>query len=161
MVKPTGPKSSISPHILADSSSSPGTYALILESQTSQVVQIGRWSAIEIQPGYYVYIGSAFGPGGVRARVARHFRLEKSDHWHIDYLRRYLSPLGVWVCHSPARLEHCWAGRLSVAEGYAPLPGFGCSDCRCHSHLFHADELENLAVLLRDGSGEIEWWPCG
>ena len=140
--------------------SQPGTYALILESHIRQNIQIGRWREIEIQPGYTIYIGSAFGPGRVRARVARHFRTAKSNHWHIDYLRSCLKPVGAWVSHSSVRLECQWASRLAGQGNFSPVAGFGCSDCSCHTHLFHADRLENLAQLLSDGFGDIEWWPC-
>ncbi len=160
MIKPTEPESSISQHILADSSSSPGTYALILESHTRQNIQIGRWREIEIQPGYYVYIGSALGPGGVRARVARHFRTTKSNHWHIDYLRSRLKPVGAWVSHSPVRLECQWASTLAGQDSFMPVAGFGCSDCHCHSHLFQTDEFRNLTSLLSEADGAIDWWPC-
>lgn len=137
-----------------------GTYALVLESRSWQKVQIGRWREIEIQPGYYVYIGSAFGPGGVQARVARHFRTDKKQHWHIDFLRAQLTPLGAWVSHGLGRLEHSWAGTLAGLGGFTPVAGFGCSDCRCHSHLFHTHELGNLASLLGEADGKIDWWPC-
>jgi hypothetical protein len=33
-------------------------------------------------PGTYVYAGSAFGPGGIRARLRRHFRRDKKLHWY-------------------------------------------------------------------------------
>jgi Uri superfamily endonuclease len=66
-----------------------GTYALILRSHSKATTQVGRWGRINLETGYYIYIGSAFGPGGVRARVSRHFRKEKRKHWHIDYLRKY------------------------------------------------------------------------
>ncbi len=137
----------------------PGTYALVLECSQRQIVQIGRWRAIETAPGYYVYVGSAFGPGGVRARVARHFRTAKSNHWHIDYLRARLTPLGAWVSHAPVRLEHRWAGRLEAAEGFTPLPGFGCSDCRCNAHLFQTHTEQGLERLLGDEQTELVWWP--
>jgi hypothetical protein len=41
----------------------PGTYALILKSESNTCVQIGRWREIKLKPGYYIYVGSAFGPG--------------------------------------------------------------------------------------------------
>jgi Uri superfamily endonuclease len=87
----------------------PGTYALILQSHTTARVQIGRWREIDVEPGYYIHIGSAFWPGGVRARISRHCRTDKPKHWHIDYLREFVIPIGVWVSYEPERLEHRWA----------------------------------------------------
>ncbi|NIP37734.1 MAG: GIY-YIG nuclease family protein, partial [Candidatus Dadabacteria bacterium] len=66
-----------------------GTYTLIYRNRSKTRVQVGRLGKIYIQPGYYIYVGSAFGPGGVRARVSRHFRKTKRSHWHIDYLREF------------------------------------------------------------------------
>ena len=42
----------------------PGTYALVLASQKTGPVRIGRLGTLELQPGVYIYVGSAFGPGG-------------------------------------------------------------------------------------------------
>ena len=118
--------------------SSPGTYAVVWHCVSSATVTVGRWGRLDLVPGYYTYVGSAFGPGGVRARVNRHFRRLKPTRWHIDYLRDYLRPVGVWYTHDPRRLEHCWAGAFSVMSALTSIPGFGCSDCNCNSHLFFA-----------------------
>jgi Uri superfamily endonuclease len=101
-------------------------------------VQIGRWREIEILPGYYIYIGSAFGPGGVRARVLRHLRRDKPKHWHIDYLREFVIPLAAWIRYETTRLEHKWAQVFICMRETTPIRGFGCSDCKCYSHLFHS-----------------------
>lgn len=134
-----------------------GTYALVLENRIRQNVQIGRWREIAIEPGYYVYIGSAFGPGGVRARVTRHFRTDKKQHWHIDYLRARLTPLGAWVSHEPARLEHTWANALENLNEFRPVPGFGCSDCACNAHLFHTSGVNCLQWHLPSQSDSLRW----
>ncbi len=116
--------------------SGPGTYALVLHSPKSATAQIGRWGRLDIQPGWYVYVGSAFGPGGVRARVLRHCREKKSKHWHVDYLREHASLVRVWYSHEPAHSEHLWAQALTAMKGASPVKGFGCTDCRCRAHLF-------------------------
>lgn len=64
-----------------------GTYLLVLRSHGEATVQVGRWGPLAVRPGVYLYVGSAFGPGGVRARVGRHLRMRKKPHWHLDYLR--------------------------------------------------------------------------
>jgi Uri superfamily endonuclease len=114
----------------------PGTYALILQSDSTETIQVGRWGGLELQPGYYIYVGSAFGPGGVRARVSRHLRREVRKHWHIDYLREYVTPVEAWVSYEAEHLEHEWAGVLFGRPEMTPIQGFGCSDCQCYSHLF-------------------------
>jgi hypothetical protein len=40
-----------------------GTYALVLVSQRIMHVRIGRTGKLQTQPGFYVYVGSARGPG--------------------------------------------------------------------------------------------------
>ena len=77
----------------------PGTYALILQCDLNDRVQIGRLGEIELRPGYYIYVGSAFGPGGVKARVERHWRTDKRKHWHIDYLREHVTPVEAWISY--------------------------------------------------------------
>jgi len=37
-------------------------------------------------PPRYAYGGSAYGPGGLRARIRRHLRAEKPLRWHVDRL---------------------------------------------------------------------------
>ncbi len=131
--------------------SDPGTYALILQSHSPQSIQVGRWGGLELQPGYYIYVGSAFGPGGVRARVSRHLRRDKRKHWHIDYLRDYMNPLEVWVSYEVDHLEHEWAGVLIEMSEMIPIQGFGCSDCKCYTHLFFT-----LGMPKSDQLGKVE-----
>jgi len=45
---------------------SPGTYALLLSSATDSSIRVGRLGDLRLRPRYYVYVGSALGPGGVR-----------------------------------------------------------------------------------------------
>jgi Uri superfamily endonuclease len=114
-----------------------GTYALILFCPRHKLIQIGRLGILELRRGFYVYVGSALGPGGVRARIAHHRKLSARPHWHIDYLRPHTRLDRVWYSQDPVRHEHQWA-RLVRALGGAsvPLARFGASDCRCASHLF-------------------------
>ncbi len=137
-----------------------GTYALILQSRQETKVQIGRWRQIDVEQGYYVYVGSAFGPGGVRSRVARHYRSDKPLRWHIDYLREHLMPLAAWYSHEPDRLEHRWAHVFSTMGDMVPIEGFGCSDCKCHTHLFRTSEPPDLVRFSRTAGGMVESWPC-
>ncbi len=135
-----------------------GTYALILRNYSKATIQIGRWGRICVKPGYYSYIGSAFGPGGLRARVSRHLRQEKRKHWHIDYLREFMEPVGAWYTHDRQRLEHIWAQSLSEMDGLISTHGFGCSDCNCDSHLFHAPTKSALDQVPRVNVGEVEFF---
>jgi len=138
----------------------PGTYAFLLESSINKPIQIGRWREIELHCGYYIYIGSALGPGGVRARVLRHLRLEKANHWHIDYLRQHCHALGAWYRYGPERLEHEWAASLERSGNYRAIKGFGCSDCRCDSHLFYTQIRNDVEPYLKESCQVVYWHKC-
>jgi len=114
-----------------------GTYALLLFCPRSREVRVGRLGTQTISRGWYVYVGSAFGPGGLRARCLRHLRPLRRRHWHIDYLRSAATLQGIWFSGDPVPREHLWAEILDGMEGAtAPIRRFGSSDCRCPSHLF-------------------------
>lgn len=112
----------------------PGAYALYLELQRPLPLPPRRFAG-ELAAGHYVYCGSAHGPGGIRARCLRHFRLAKKRHWHVDWLtvaagRRMVAAFpGLGECD----LVHRALVRPEIS---VPLPGFGSSDCRrCPAHL--------------------------
>ena len=130
----------------------PGTYALVLQCTAAVNVQIGRWGTLQLQPGFYVYVGSAFGPGGVLSRVSRHCRADKARRWHIDYLREHATPVCCWYCHHPEHFEHQWADAVAKAQEMVAIDGFGCSDCRCRSHLFYAENAPQLTAPLKRGT---------
>ncbi len=58
-------------------------------------LEIGRLGSFNIIPGFYAYVGSAFGPGGLRARIRHHLESVAQPHWHIDYLLGYAEPVEV------------------------------------------------------------------
>jgi Uri superfamily endonuclease len=144
----------------AQMQSLPGTYALVLENLKAAKIVIGRWGHLCLEPGYYIYIGSAFGPGGVRARISRHCRREKSKRWHIDYLRESVEPVAIWYSHEPERLEHRWAQTMAGMPGMRPVSGFGSSDCRCHSHLFYTVATPELDRFVHLVGGSVHEGDC-
>jgi Uri superfamily endonuclease len=119
----------------------PGTYAIVLQLDASRVIRVGRLGDFNFPAGYYLYLGSALGPGGLAGRLGRHLAQDKSEsrpHWHIDYLRWEASVQAVWYITSANRREHDWAELAAMLDGAStPAPRFGASDCRCPSHLFH------------------------
>jgi Uri superfamily endonuclease len=136
----------------------PGSYVLVLQNALTGSLQIGRRGHIEIQPGYYLYVGSAFGPGGVGARVSRHWTGSTAKHWHIDYLRDATTPIAAWFSHNPSCLEHEWAQAMSGLSCVTPITGFGCSDCKCDSHLFYSKTDPAFDKFTNRLKGEIELW---
>jgi Uri superfamily endonuclease len=115
-----------------------GTYALVLRLEHSEEITVGKLGTFAFPTGYYLYVGSALGPGGLEARLARHRRRDKKLHWHIDYLLEHAQLVEVWSATSTDRLECLWAQAARQLPGAEiPVPGFGSSDCRCPSHLIY------------------------
>jgi Uri superfamily endonuclease len=122
-----------------------GTYALLILVQSPLTFQIGMLGEIHLQPGYYIYIGSALGYGGIPGRVNRHLRCptEKRSHWHIDALTAHGVIEEVWWARGTERHECAWAKVLSNT-GNITAPGFGASDCHCPGHLVWFGEAEEV-----------------
>lgn len=126
-----------------------GTYALVYECHEPALAEVGRLGSIALEPGYYVYVGSALGPGGVKARVQRHWRADKRKHWHIDFVAEHLTPVEAWYVHAPLRDEHRWAASLAAQPEMSAVQGFGASDCRCASHFFRLSDSPDRASFAR------------
>ncbi len=129
--------------------STPGTYALLLALQAPAELQIGRLGRIRFDSPFYLYFGSAFGPGGLKARIRHHLQPARRVHWHIDYLRHKADILGVWYSPDRARLECTWANAALAHRSVSPVSRFGSSDCRCQSHLLAANRLPTLSNFRR------------
>lgn len=111
-----------------------GAYALYFSVEDAIKLPIARLNAPVLDPGVYVYAGSAFGPGGIRARVARHLRPDKKPHWHIDHLSRRIACIEVRT--RPGGRECTLVADLLAEGATVPVSGFGSSDCRdCAAHL--------------------------
>ncbi|MDJ0740631.1 MAG: DUF123 domain-containing protein [Gammaproteobacteria bacterium] len=131
----------------------PGTCILLLRSAGPQHVQVGRWGRLDTRPGWYLYVGSAFGPGGVRARVAR--------HWHVDYLRAVTTLDEVWYSDAARRLEHDWTAALAGLRGTGATNGIRRSDGACASHLLRSALPPASPVFAPIGESPAGPLPCG
>ncbi len=127
-----------------------GSYLLILHLDTPLAdLQVGQLGCFGFPCGYYLYAGSAFGSGGVEARLAYHSRKQKArPHWHIDFLRTHARLLETWSVISPVRLECALVqGVLKTCNCDIPVRGFGSSDCDCVSHLLYKPVRPRSQVL--------------
>lgn len=131
----------------------PGTYLLLLHNQARRRVVVGSRGPLVLAPGFFLYVGSAFGAGDLKSRIGRHARRHKPPRWHIDYLRAPMRYLGAWISLAGIRLEHAWAVRLATSGGLEPVDGLGASDCDCATHVFFTpdDPDASLACNL-DGA---------
>lgn len=133
-----------------------GTYALLIRLPERTTVKIGALGEITFNDGWYVYSGSAFGPGGF-SRIDRHKELANGNkntrHWHIDYFLGDTEAIITTVFRTPEKDIEC-----NVAQG---LPGtrvaeFGASDCNCASHMIHHTKREKLASVLRKAHETVQ-----
>ena len=117
-----------------------GIYVLLIELKSEIKVNVGSIGKTEFRKGLYAYVGSA--QKNLEQRVKRHLRREKKKHWHIDYLLDNTGAHVIGVLYKPAKKkEECnTAKRLQNLA--IEINGFGCSDCRCKSHLFQIAETD-------------------
>ncbi len=114
-----------------------GAYALLIHVNRTLALP-SHCQAQDLPPGTYLYVGSARGPGGIRARCRRHLRPDKSIHWHVDRLTIGAEPGRIFAMAFPGMSECALGAAVSVlGPGVAPVIGFGNTDCRsCTAHLF-------------------------
>jgi len=127
-----------------------GTYLLHLALARERVMVVERRvrqgncrGTFALSTGDYLYVGSAFGPGGLASRVGRHLSPEpKARHWDIDFLLSGPSRparIEAWGVASLVREECRWAA--TIARSAVPVVGsvglnarrdrgFGAADCR-------------------------------
>ena len=125
--------------------SEPGIYSLILCLPRSEQIEVGALGGIHFPEGFYSYTGSARGPGGLK-RLDRHAAVmagkSLTRRWHIDYLLPRCQWLQEVVTRTDLDLE-CPIAR-SIGERLLSVPRFGCSDCRCASHLHYSEKEEEM-----------------
>jgi len=143
-------KNDPNPKLLLAIPNEKGAYVLVIVLDRQLTVEAGGRTG-ELRTGYYAYAGSAHGPGGLRARVARHLRRNKRLHWHVDQLTEAGRIEGIAFARRASECD--LATRLADTVGNTvPLPGFGSSDCRdCQSHLIGlADKVSPVSVITED-----------
>jgi len=108
----------------------PGAYLLLIE--IASPLKITRPAQATLAAGRYLYAGSAYGPGGLRARISRHMRRTKRCRWHVDQITAVADVIGAWILLDGNECD--LVARNSQLP--AALTGFGSSDCRrCRGHL--------------------------
>ncbi len=122
-----------------------GVYVLVIDVSKDIQEKIGCLGNIRFPKGTYAYVGSA--QNNLEKRVARHRSKKKTLFWHIDYLlNNEFATVTKVFCKKAGKAEECkLANSLSKAENM--VQKFGCSDCRCKSHLLRINGLENILNL--------------
>ena len=115
-----------------------GAYVLVIDLARPCALPIPAPAPATLDAGRYFYVGSARGPGGIRARVARHMRRGKALCWHVDHLTEAADVAGALALPGGAECA-ALAVLLALPGVTVAAPGFGSSDCaRCPAHLLAA-----------------------
>ena len=137
-----------------------GSYIVVLKLPRDRRIAVGGLGEMKFRKGYYLYAGSTL--KDLTRRLARHQRLSKKHHWHIDYLREHAEYVAGVPFRTSQDLECGIAGALSGISDWQ-VKGFGCSDCNCISHLFAMAEdpfrmrkFSDLLLQFRMGKLEEE-----
>jgi sugar fermentation stimulation protein A len=125
-----------------------GVYVLIISLFRNQSLYLRSLGQLSFQKGTWIYIGSAMGNGStsLEHRIRRHFRSEKTIHWHIDHLLKKDSKIRCSIWSESFEPAECTiAQNIEKMKKIFPGPkGFGASDCKnkCYTHLY-LSKIEN------------------
>jgi len=109
------------------------SYLILYYLPRKRLIEIGGLGRVLFRQGYYIYVGSAM--KSLSKRVERHRRVRKKLHWHVDYFSGLAEVQAALPVRSEDDLECELASAISSISEWS-VPGFGCSDCSCPSHLF-------------------------
>jgi Uri superfamily endonuclease len=130
--------------------SEPGNYVLLLHLPADETLTIGKLGTFDFPAGWYTYVGSAFGAGGLVGRLKHHLQPVDRPHWHIDYLRQVAQLREIWLSPDAESHEGEWADLMLAIPGATTLiEGFGASDSDRETHLFYFDirpSLEDFTI---------------
>jgi len=122
-----------------------GIYCLLINIRKNINLKIGSLGKIRFRKVNYVYVGSA--QNSIEKRVGRHFSKDKKIRWHIDYLLANLNVNLKKALYKKADKEQECKTACFLNKSEEAVKGFGCSDCRCVSHLFRLDSFQNFNKL--------------
>lgn len=133
-----------------------GTYTLLFSLDGDATITVGALGEIDFPSGAYAYTGSAGGRSGF-TRLQHHDHVATGDstttHWHIDYLLSHPDAALHSVITATGVDVECRIARELDAE---PTLQFGCSDCKCESHLHHNPTLTELVAAVDTTYNTVE-----
>lgn len=127
-----------------------GTYCLLINVKKDTKIKIGNvLGFINFSEGYYVYVGSAM--NSLESRLNRHLSDDKKKHWHADYLllNKNSEIEDIYYTASRKKVECEIATNLSENSS-SEVDKFGCSDCKCNSHLLYFKNKEDAITNIKD-----------
>jgi Uri superfamily endonuclease len=125
-----------------------GIYVLIIQLSSHANVIVGKLGTLHFTEGSFAYVGSA--QVALEKRIERHLRKEKRVFWHIDYLlQNHSANILKAFTKTAEKQEECVVAKRIAAKGKA-VASFGCSDCRCTSHLFRIRDYYFLSGFMQE-----------
>jgi Uri superfamily endonuclease len=124
-----------------------GIYVLIIQVGEDINLELGGLGETAFEEGLYAYVGSA--QTNLLQRIKRHLRTEKKTFWHIDYLLDKTAAKIIKILFKEAtKPEECKTASI-IGERSEPIADFGCSDCKCKSHLFHIENYRFIQETMQ------------
>lgn len=138
-----------------------GVFAMLLRSEDRKRVDISSQKTLIVRPGWYVYVGGAYGKGCLSGELADICSAGNQSH-DITALLPHLSIQEIWYTYDVATREHEWAQVLpQMRDAQISLVDFGASDCHggCDAHLLFFPTQPSLPLfrrmLIGDRANEI------
>lgn len=129
-----------------------GCYCLIIKLDEDSMIKIGkRLGKIQFKKGHYVYVGSAM--NSLTSRIRRHLSSDKKLHWHIDYLLEH-SEINEVIFNVSEKKVECELSQY-LASKACGIPNFGCSDCKCESHLYFFKTKKEAIECVKEAYDSI------
>lgn len=115
------------------------TYRLFLRVPEDKTITVGKLGTFLFKKGVYIYVGSA--KKNIARRLERHLKKEKTDRWHIDYVRKHgdLFYYETFQYKNECDLVH---ETIHAFNGICPYRKLGSSDCSCFSHLIYCPDFQ-------------------
>ncbi len=120
-----------------------GSYILIIELKKNKNIRVGKLGEINFMKGFYAYVGSAL--NNLEKRIERHLKKDKKLRWHIDYLLKHAEIKEIYY------RENIFKEECNIASYFNSLKfieKFGSSDCKCKSHLFYSENVEDFKKII-------------
>ena len=111
-----------------------GIYLLLIYLKKDSKIKVGSLGKIDFKKGYYIYVGSA--QNSLEHRIKRHMSKNKKKFWHIDYLLLNKNAKIIDIFYKEAKKSEECKTASKLLKILTPIEKFGCSDCKCKSHLF-------------------------
>jgi len=121
-----------------------GIYVILIALDKPNLILIGKKRCLFFQNGFYGYVGSAL--SGLQRRLERHLSSKNKLYWHIDYLLNTAKIRNI-ICSETHERKECSVAQ-TLSQKLLSIADFGCSDCKCQSHLFFCQDLKSLEVFV-------------